>query len=80
MIPLRGHGAGVLSVVFSPDGMQIASASQDMTVKVWNAARPSPSVLRARREAALDEVRSGNAKVLNEAEALIEPHRATEQP
>ena len=35
---LRGHTDAVRSVVFSPDGKNIATASSDGTVKIWDAA------------------------------------------
>ncbi|WP_354666125.1 AAA-like domain-containing protein [Nostoc sp. GT001] len=33
---LEGHSDGVNSVVFSPDGKTLASASDDNTIKLWN--------------------------------------------
>src|SRR5262249_34521143 len=36
-LTLRGHTGRVRSVSYSPDGMRLASASDDLTVKVWDA-------------------------------------------
>ena len=33
-----GHSGAVLDIAWSPDGKSIASASEDQTVQVWNAA------------------------------------------
>ena len=37
VVPLRGHSDLVYSIAFSPDGEQVATASFDGTLKVWDA-------------------------------------------
>jgi Tol biopolymer transport system component len=38
LITLQAHTKGIRSVALSPDGQYIATASQDTTVRIWNAA------------------------------------------
>lgn len=40
-----GHGAGVTSIAYSPDGQQLATGSNDGTVKLWPAGGGEPRTL-----------------------------------
>lgn len=39
---LEGHGDAILSVGFSPDGQQMASASGDHTMRIWDLNTETP--------------------------------------
>src|SRR5262249_27358055 len=39
---LTGHGGGVFSVAFSPDGKTLASGSDDHAIRLWDVATGRP--------------------------------------
>jgi WD40 repeat protein len=39
MAPLQGHSSWVFCVVWSPDGTRLVSASDDKTLRVWDAGK-----------------------------------------
>ena len=69
---LRGHGAYVHAVRFSPDGTRLASASGDHTVRIWD------TVLPAERLRARDGVRALRPAADALVDRLPQAHEAAE--
>ncbi|KIM29757.1 hypothetical protein M408DRAFT_107279 [Serendipita vermifera MAFF 305830] len=41
-MPLKGHTGNVTSVTWSPNGQNIASGSDDYTIRIWDASTGAP--------------------------------------
>jgi WD40 repeat protein len=55
-VPMEGHAAGITTITFRPDGLQIASGSEDKSVRLWNPAGGAEPILLAGHEAIISEV------------------------
>jgi WD40 repeat protein len=59
------HRGPVTSVVFSPDGANVATASEDATVRIWELPRELAMTGRELRERACNSVLSGRSQLLD---------------
>ncbi|KAJ1569920.1 hypothetical protein HK096_010062 [Nowakowskiella sp. JEL0078] len=63
----EGHTSGVNSVVFSPDGSTIASASYDKTVRMWNPVTGTSRVFEGHKYSVFSVAFSPNGEVIASA-------------
>jgi WD40 repeat protein len=55
-IPLPGHTAGISAIAIRPDGQQIASGAEDMSVRLWNPAGGANPIVLAGHASAISQI------------------------
>jgi WD40 repeat protein len=63
-LTLSGHGLEISSVVFSPDNRQLASGSDDMTIRIWSLEQNTVEELRGHTDKVLALAYSPDGKTL----------------
>ncbi|MFP6753352.1 MAG: hypothetical protein VB855_16845, partial [Pirellulaceae bacterium] len=55
-VPMDGHTAGITALAFRPDGQQVASGSEDMSVRLWNPAGGADPIVLDGHKAIINEL------------------------